>query len=440
MSNTGTVTGDPAVPTPRPDADPADRRSEAAAARIALLRRIGDIMSAEQGLPGALLRSIANVMAETLDGIVAVRVFSADRQRVTTEVVSEPPDGVDAHDAELLHAALLWDPTWPPDVLERLSNRLWSSARTPEWRSDLARSHPTPLPDALLHIVSAPIRADRLVVGYLRCIRTTTTGVTAAFQAADDDLVQIVADRIGSALTEKRLRTRLERAELDGRAADERLSRLRLEYASVIEQLSTVEERERVLLAEAIHDEPMQLIVAVMMLMDSTPDHQRPPGLDRWIDVLERAVGKLRSLIISMTPADLTDGLGLALRRLAEGIFVGWPMTIEVTGLEQVPLSPARASTAWKIAREALVNVRKHSQATTVRVDLRLADGQVHLRIADDGVGATDLTSEPGHLGVATMRTRAAADGGSVDIVAVANGGTTVSLRIPASTSSPGDP
>ncbi|TKV57361.1 hypothetical protein FDO65_17710 [Nakamurella flava] len=440
MSSTGTVAGGLAVPDTTPDPAELVRRSETAAARTALLRRIGDIMSAEQGLPSALLRSIVNVMAETLGGIVAVRVFSTDRQRVTTEVVSEPLREADTNDPDLVQAALLWDPGWPPSVLDRLGNRAWSSARAPGWREDLAHSSALPLPDSLLHVVSAPIRADQIVVGYLRCIRTTTTPVTTEFQPADDDLTQIVADRIGSALTVKRLRTRLERAELDGRAAADRLSRLRLEYASVIEQLSTVEERERVLLAEAIHDEPMQLIVAVMMLMDSTPDHQRPAGMDRWIDVLERAVGKLRSLIISMTPADLTDGLGIALRRLAEGIFVGWPMSIEVTGLEQVPLSPARASTAWKIARESLVNVRKHAQASAVRVDLQLIDGQVRLRVADDGVGASDLSSGPGHLGVATMRARAVADGGTLDIVAAPGGGTTVTFRIPASSAPPGDP
>lgn len=413
---------------------------ELAPGRTTLLRRIGDIMSAEQGLPGSLLHSIVTVMAATLGGVVAVRVLSADRQRVVTEMISEPTSGDSAHDPAVLRAGLHWDPTWPPDIAERLSNRPWSSARTPGWRDDLAGRPPVPVPSALLHVVSAPIRADRLIVGYLRCLRTTTTPATGPFQPTDEDIAQIVADRIGSALTEKRLRTRLERAELDGRAADERFARLRLEYASVIEQLSTVEERERVMLAEAIHDEPMQLIVAVMMLMDSTPDGQRPAGLDRWIDTLERAVGKLRSLIISMTPADLTDGFGLALRRLTEGIFVGWPMTIEVTGLEQVPLSTTRAGTAYKIAREALVNVRKHAQAMTVRVDLRLSDNMVVVRIADDGVGAADLSSGPGHLGVATMRTRAAAEGGTLDITAVPGQGTTVTLRIPAGVVPPGDP
>lgn len=442
MSSTGTATGGTALPETTLDASDLVRRSQASAARTALLRRIGDIMSAEQGLPGALLRSIVNVMAETLDGIVAVRVFSTDRQRITTEVVSEPLGDTSPHDPELLQAALLWDPTWPPDVLDRLGNRQWSSARTPGWREDLAHSQPAPLPDRLLHVISVPIRADRLVVGFLRCIRTTTTPVTVEFHPTDDDLAQIVADRLGAALTEKRLRTRLARAELDGRAAVDRLTQLRLQYASLIEQLSTVEERERVMLAEAIHDEPMQLIVAVMMLMDSVPDHQRPPGLDRWIDVLERAVGKLRSLIISMTPPDLSDGLGLALQRLADGIFVGWPTAVDTAGVDRVSLSPSRASTVYKIAREALVNVRKHAQATKVRIDLTQADGHVRLVITDDGVGAGagDLTTRPGHLGVSTMRTRAIAEGGSMEIAAAAGGGTTVTLRVPAEIAPFADP
>ena len=52
-------------------------------------------------------------------------------------------------------------------------------------------------------------------------------------------------------------------------------------------------------------------------------------------------------------------------------------------------------------------------------------------RLTDDGVGATRLNAGPGHLGMATMRARAEADGGRLDVTSAPGAGTTVVLTLP---------
>ena len=85
---------------------------------------------------------------------------------------------------------------------------------------------------------------------------------------------------------------------------------------------------------------------------------------------LQEAVEKLRTLIVALTPPDLGDGLGVALRDLAEGIFVGTRATINLIGGPHVNLSPPTAVCTYRVLREALVNARKHARAANITVCL----------------------------------------------------------------------
>src|SRR4029077_9107986 len=171
-----------------------------------------------------------------------------------------------------------------------------------------------------------------------------------------------------------------------------------------------VEERERTLLAEAIHDGPMQLVVAVMMRLDNSGiAHETIDDveLERLIVTLETSIQRLRTLIVALTPPDLSKGLGEALRKLAEGIFLGTPTAITVLGDAHVHLTALSKGNAHRILREAMVNARKHAHAEHVVLELAERDGTVIARLTDDGVGADCIDAEPGHLGMATMRARA---------------------------------
>ena len=193
-------------------------------------------------------------------------------------------------------------------------------------------------------------------------------------------MIQVLADRIGSVITESRVRAELDRQRSVHKALADRLQELTTEQRELLEELAKVEERERTLLAEAIHDGPMQLVVAVMMRLENATiihgviDDDEMEGL---IVTLETSIQRLRTLIIAFTPPDLSKGLGPALRKLAEGIFLGTPTALTVLGPAHVHLTVLSKGNAHRILREAMVNARKHAHAEHVVLELAERDGTV---------------------------------------------------------------
>jgi signal transduction histidine kinase len=275
------------------------------------------------------------------------------------------------------------------------------------------------------------LRLDAVVLGDLHLDRPDPDN---SFQDGDDRLTQVVDDRIGSAIDESHVRELLEQR-TERRAAALRMQELTLERRGLLDELSGVEERERTLLAEAIHDGPMQLLVAVAMQlqhlgMSVPPDVQ--DGLDTSIGILQTAIRSMRTPIIALSPPDLSRGLRIALRHLAEEIFIGTATAITVKGTADVNLSGPSKIGAHRILREALVNTRKHAQARHIELELTENGNTVIARLTDDGVGAASLDAGPGHLGMATMRARAAAAGAVLTITSTPGTGTTVLLTLPA--------
>ena len=168
-------------------------------------------------------------------------------------------------------------------------------------------------------------------------------------------------------------------------------------------------------------------IDTLAMALDGEPAHE----LDTLVSMLESAVNRLRTLIIALNPPDLSDGLGPALLGLAQGIFIGTDTEVHLVGLQHVALSTATKGTVYRIFREALVNVRKHAQASSVEIRLEHEQDHVRASLIDDGVGADSFDSGPGHLGMTTMRARAHAEGGRLTVAGSRGEGTRVTLVLP---------
>jgi PAS domain S-box-containing protein len=223
------------------------------------------------------------------------------------------------------------------------------------------------------------------------------------------------------------------------RTAEAEVARRTVEQQELLDELASTEARERIILAEAVHDDPLQLVVAALLRIDDLQLRIRLPpaegaALDHIATLLEQSVDRLRKLIVAMTPLDVSDGLGVALHGLASGIFVGTATAVDVRGPTHVHLSLQATTAAYRIMREALVNARKHAGAAHVVLTLQEDADSVVLTLTDDGAGADSLESGPGHLGIATMRARAQADGADLTIDSRLGAGTRVSLRIPATT------
>lgn len=423
-------------------------KATAAQARTVLMRHISDALTMPTEDSGQLMQSIADVLAAALGDCAVLRVLTPDGRGVETEIVSAADDttGVAAR-----VAACLLDPIRRagPGIGEHPpaagSDELWSSIDNPDWEVDFENRMGYPVHERIHHFISAPIRHEGGLLGFLRIFRFD---VDSPYQAGDDDVLRILADRVGAVIAERRVRELLAEQQSRSRMIADRLRELTAEQRELLEQLAGVEERERSLLAEAIHDGPMQTIVAVMMRMENFSILGTPldlPEVEQLVDTLEMSVQRLRTLIIALTPPDLRGGLKHALHTLAQGIFIGTETQIITSGPAHVDLSPLRKGNAHRILREALVNVRKHAQAKQVRIELAQTDTTVVARIVDNGVGAVGFDAGPGHLGMSTMRARAAAEGGRLDVDSHPGQGTTIALTLPinrpsASTGSPNDP
>jgi signal transduction histidine kinase len=88
--------------------------------------------------------------------------------------------------------------------------------------------------------------------------------------------------------------------------------------------------------------------------------------------------------------------------------------------IERIELPPEMRGHLFRIAQEAVVNAGRHAEAKAVSISLRTVGSQVELRVTDDGHGfeGTDPlgVSEPGHLGLASMRERAELMDGTLEI------------------------
>lgn len=89
----------------------------------------------------------------------------------------------------------------------------------------------------------------------------------------------------------------------------------------------------------------------------------------------------------------------------------------------------------YRIAKEVIINVRKHAQATNTLIVLYGRDAGYGIRVTDDGIGfdSEQITPVPGHVGLASMRERAELVGGWLNVESAPDSGTTVEFWIPSS-------
>ena len=123
---------------------------------------------------------------------------------------------------------------------------------------------------------------------------------------------------------------------------------------------------------------------------------------------------------------DLATILGGFLDRLAARSGLTTHLTVSMT--EPLPLPQERE--LWRMALEALVNVERHSGATTVWVDWSADDAVAELTIRDDGKGLQFDAIRADSYGLTGMRERATAIGARVQVTGGPEAGTTVTIRI----------
>ena len=193
--------------------------------------------------------------------------------------------------------------------------------------------------------------------------------------------------------------------------------------------------------AEAIHDGPVQELIGLDMILSSArkaaSEGRREDAsalLDDARQLAERNIRVLRDEIVDLGPYAFEE---LAFDTAIENCIPVWRRRYRfevMATIERIELPGEMAGDLFRIAQEAVVNSGRHSGADTVSISLRTVDSEVELRVTDNGhgFGGYDPFSltPPGHLGIASMRERAALLDGSLDIES-SERGTRVLVRAP---------
>jgi signal transduction histidine kinase len=201
----------------------------------------------------------------------------------------------------------------------------------------------------------------------------------------------------------------------------------------------TAQEHERHRIADGIHDDSLQAVVAVGLwlegLRNRVRDEQTLAALERLQGTVTLAAQRLRSLLFELRPYELqSQGLVPALRAYLEHTQHHEGLGYTLDDQLRADPDPQSGTFLYRVAQEALINVRKHAHASHVEVTLMARAGRHVIRVRDDGVGfdvTEGLRARPGHLGLAALTEWLELAGGALRIDAVPGAGTTLEFEVP---------
>ncbi|WP_461030261.1 sensor histidine kinase, partial [Streptomyces sparsus] len=234
-----------------------------------------------------------------------------------------------------------------------------------------------------------------------------------AFTAEDEDLLRILAQHAAIALTNARLHER-------GR------------------ELTIAGERARI--AHELHDAVSQKLFSLRLTVQAAAAYvDRDPGRARTelaevTRLATEAADELRAAVVELRPAALDDdGLVATLRTHVQVLDRAHSaaVTFDSQGVRALPAGQEEA--LLRVAQEALHNALRHAGATRVAVTLCRRERGVVLRVTDDGSGfdPTAVRREGRHLGLVSMRDRAAGVGGVLAVRSEPGKGTLIEMEVP---------
>lgn len=210
-------------------------------------------------------------------------------------------------------------------------------------------------------------------------------------------------------------------------------------------QILTAQEQERRRMARELHDDTAQSLVALSRQLDAllvNSEGETSPSVKGRVENLRKLTAQIaqdvRRFSQDLRPSSLDDlGLLPTLEGLASTMSEEDHIEarLEVVG-GQRRLSPEVELVLFRIAQEALTNVRKHSGATQVVTTVEFCNGTVKLTVRDNGRGfrlpgqAREFV-EAGKLGLTGMVERAELAGGTLTVHSGSGQGTTVQAEIP---------
>ncbi|MEE1930646.1 GAF domain-containing sensor histidine kinase [Streptomyces sp. TRM 70351] len=234
-----------------------------------------------------------------------------------------------------------------------------------------------------------------------------------AFTQEDEDLLRLLAEHAALALTNARLHERAREVTIAG---------------------------ERTRIAHELHDAVSQKLFSLRLTAQAatalvTRDPERARDELRQITRLAAdAADELRAAVVELRPAALEeDGLVATLRTQVRVLDRAHAAAVTFEAHDVRALPAAQEEAVLRVAQEALHNALRHSGAARVTVALSREDGGALLRVADDGRGfdPSAVRRAGRHLGLVSMRDRAASVGGRLDVRSAPGKGTEIEMEVP---------
>jgi signal transduction histidine kinase len=216
-------------------------------------------------------------------------------------------------------------------------------------------------------------------------------------------------------------------------------------WRAVAYAVLSAEAAERSRIATAVHDDTVQVMAATLVLLDRIAqmaerhaDMELEALLAEARSVVGDATERTRRLAFELWPAVLYEhGLAAAITTMVEqaGREIGAQVSISVP--------PERferrvEEVVFRTVQEAIANIRKHSRANRITVDVREVDNGLEVVVDDDGCGfdvstPSNQLKEIPHMGLAAMRERVRMSGGAIHIHSSGGSGTRVTFQVPLS-------
>jgi signal transduction histidine kinase len=243
---------------------------------------------------------------------------------------------------------------------------------------------------------------------------------------SERELLRAIADRSALAIDRARINDALR----------EREARI----AQLSAHLLQVQEQERKRISRELHDETGQGLMVIRlylgMLEAGIKSRMARTKIRETVSVVDRTIDGIRRIIARLSPLVLQElGLIAAIRKEAKD----FARTTGVRARVAVPsevgrLAPETEAAVYRVVQEALHNVAKHAQATSVSINMQRDNGSVKLLVEDDGVGFQPrfASSSRGHsFGLAGIKERVGMLGGVVKVVSGKGKGTRLEVTVP---------
>ena len=183
------------------------------------------------------------------------------------------------------------------------------------------------------------------------------------------------------------------------------------------QQLVNTTEKVRRQIGQDLHDILSSDLAALAMKLDNYRTRLKRDGADIDLEPLENGIEQARgaaeqsrTLSHALVPVALQEEhLAAALNNLCreQEEMAGIALTFEGDREERLPHNKETAMHLYRIANEAIINARRHAEASRIEVHLGRRNGMLEMVIQDDGVGLPDDLDEAEGLGLRTMRYRA---------------------------------